>query len=248
MSAITQATEFGKKHWQVIAGALVGILVLYYLYKTLSGASTSTPGSSTDISGGANSVQALSAAADLTNAQTNAGVEVASYSAQVADNQTQAQLQATLAQTAAQLDATNKQTQAAEVVDLGSQSTAVSLQSIQSGAQVEQTQIEGATLDTLARTAGQTAVQVQQAKNQVALAQLSDVASQVTQIQDNSKHASQDYAAFAPILALETGQGTAAAGIAAANSKTAVASSQATASVASSVSSGIGSLLSGLFA
>jgi len=177
--------EFAKKHWAAIVGGVFGLLVLYYLYETLSSSSSSPAStSSTDLSGGATQALALSSAADLTNAQTNAQTEVAAYSADVANNQTAAQLQASLATTAAQLAATKQQTSATLAIQLGAQQTAlaqtkttvggaVNIQELQSQAAVDEEQIQGSTLTSLAKTAGQTQVQIAQAQEQIALSQIS---------------------------------------------------------------------------
>lgn len=237
-----QTIEYAKKHWPLIVGGVFGLLVIYYLYKSFS-ASSSTA-SSTSL-GSSNQLQTATATADLQNAQLNAQMTIAGYSADVANNQTAANLQASLVQTAAQLSATQQQTSATEAVDISGQQAAVSIQQIQSDQAVKQTTIEGTTLLGLADTAGQTAVAVQQAKNVVDLAQIQDVNAQIGTLMKYSKHFGTDIQKIAPVIALETGQGGAAPSLADSNAKQGVASS--TGATVSAVSSGIGAILSGLF-
>lgn len=239
--------EFLKKHWAAIAGSLVGILVIYYLYQSFSGGSASTTSSSSpDLSGGATNALALSSAASLQNAQLNAGVETASYSADVANNQTAAALQASLADTAAKLSATNLQTTTAGAVALGAQDTTKTIQTLQSEQAVQQTQIEGSTLESLARTAGQTQVQVQQAKNQVALVVANNVNTQISNLATYSKHFGSDIQKIAPALLAETGQGSSAPGVEAGIAGQAIATGAP--AVISAAAGGVSSILTGLFA
>lgn len=224
--------EFAKKHWPILVGGLVGLFVLYYLYKRGQVA----PAATTDLSGGAGAVQNLSAAASLQNAQLNAQVETAAYTANTQNNQIAAALQASLATTAAQLAATQQQTSAAEAVALGGQQTsielakvaagqAVDIQTLQSNENVARAQIESDTLTGIAQTEGQTMVQIEQAKQATALAQISNVNEQINAMFKGSKHFSTDIRAFAPIIALETGQGYAAPQLGAANAAAVAATS-----------------------
>lgn len=222
-------TEWLKTHWYYIAGGLVGLFVLYEVISSLSGGSSSTASSPTDISGGANQLAALTASADLTNAQVNGQITTASYAADVANNQTAAALQLGEVQTAAQLDATNHQTNAAVDVALGTAADAVQVQSIVTSGQVQQTQIEGATLEHLATTAAS-----------VPLAQINAVSKQVDNLMTYSKHFGTDIQAFAPVIAEETGQGSSAGSVKKAPGST-------TAQNISAVSGGIGTVLAGLF-
>ncbi len=244
--------QFAKQHWRAIGGSIVGLLVLYFLYEELSRQSAPAGTTATDLSGTANAVQSLSAAASLQNAQLNAQVETASYSANVANNQTAAQLQASLADTAAKLAATQQSTSAGLAVSLDQDATALSIQKVISDQAVSQTAIQGQTLVDLGQTAGQTQVQLAQVQAQVEQAQLSTVAKQIKNVQDYSKHAASDYSALAPVIAIETGQGYAAGQLASANTAQKIANSPGAtvAGVGAGVGSaakGIGSLLTGLF-
>lgn len=208
------AIVWAKGHWYYIVGGLIGIFVLYELVHALSGSSSGASQSS-DVSGGAGQLQALTAAADLTNAQVNGQTTVAEYGASVQNNQTAAALQLGEVKTAAELDATNHQTQASIDIARINAQAGVSAVQIATNGQVQETAIEGQTIDTLG--AQKTAVQLQQVKN---------VNDQIMQIEQHSKHASQDYTAFAPIIAEETGQGYTAGALAQANAQSRVAGSQ----------------------
>lgn len=234
-------TAWLKDHWYYVVGGLLGLFIVYELVHSISGASGSTSSTATDISGGANQLQSLQAAADLTDAQTNAQITTASYAADVANNQTAAALQLGEVTTAAELDASNHSTQAS--VDIagineGGQvqiataqgADAVAAQQIVTNGQIQQTAIEGATIDTLGAQ-----------KATVALQSISDVNSQIQNIQTYSKNASKDYAAIAPVLAEETGQGTTVGAAKPTPGST-------TAQNVSAVAGGISSILGGLFA
>lgn len=222
-------TAWLKAHWVYVAGGVIGVLVLYEIVKHAGGGSSGA----VDVSGGGAQQQNLVAAADLQNAQTNAVITQAAYAASVADNQTTAQLEAVKVQTAAQLAATLAETEAAKEVKIYGIHSGVEMQSIVSSEKLAETQIASATVEQLAKTSAS-----------VQLAQVQTVGKQVDNIMTYSKHASQDYASFAPILALETGQGGAAAAIGTANA-------QSKASQTASTWGGIASLgntfLKGLF-
>lgn len=237
--------EFAKKHWHLLAGGLVAVLVLYYVLKR--GAAAASGGSSAALpSGGADQVQALSAAASLQNAQVNGQVAVAAYQAGVQNNQIEAALQANLADTAAKLEATNRQTDASVAIAQIQSNTAVSTQQILSTADVAKTQIEGSTITDVNAVNAAAAVDIAHTKASIELAQVQNVNSQIGSLMRYSKHFSQDIKAIAPVLAIETGQGGAGAQIAASNTQENIAKSPA--STITAVSSGIGSLLKGLFA
>lgn len=222
-----------KAHWYYFAAGLVGLFVLYELVKALNhGGSASA---SSDVSGGAAGIQALTAAADQTNAQVNAVTTQAAYQASTQNNAIAAELQLGALKTAAQLDATNHQTAAAVDVAKINADAGVQTQQIITSGQVQQTQIEGATLDTLGAQ-----------KQQVNLHIIDTVAGQIKQIMDHSKHASQDYTAFAPIIALETGQPSGPTAAANAASRTA-ASGTATTAVAAGAGV-LNTIITGLFA
>lgn len=238
--------EFAKKHWHLLAGGLVAVLVLYYILKRGAAAASGGTGSTSLSTGGGGQVQALSAAASLQNAQVNAQVEMEAYAAGVQNNQIEAALAASLAQTKAQLEATNRQTDASVAIAQISGNTAVSTQQILSTADVAKTQIEGSTIVDVAHTNAAAAVAVNQAKANVELAQIVDVNSQIGSLMRYSKHFSQDIKAIAPVLAIETGQGTAGAQIAGSNAQENIAKSPA--NTIAAASSGIGTLLTGLFA
>jgi hypothetical protein len=226
--------EFVKRHWRVLAYGIVGLLVLYVLYERLK-APSSQSGVAGDISGGANQVQAISAAADLQNSQVNGQIVVAQIQGQVQQVGIAAALQASLANTAAQLAATQGQTTAAEAVGLAQTSALVSIQKLQSDAAVAQTAIEGATIATLGAQ-----------RENVALHSLEIVKKQVSNIQNFSKHAGTDYTKIAPLIALELGQGDAAASLGA--SAAADSAAHSPAAIVSSASGIFSGLMTGLFA
>jgi hypothetical protein len=237
-----------KAHWYYIAGGLIGLLVLYEIIQSVSASSSSASGS-TDISGGANQLQSLQASADLTDAQANATVEESSYAADVANNQTAAALQLGEVQTAAELDATNQQTSASEATALGEAGDVVEAQKIVTAGQVQETQIEGSTLENIASTTGNTQVALAKVAVSPSLAIANTINTDLTQILPGEKNQQAFLQAFAPVAAEITGQGSSAPGIAAANSKTAVANASNPSSIISAVgSTGISSILSGLFA
>jgi hypothetical protein len=262
--------EFAKKHWHALAAGLVGLLVLYYLYESYAGASpapVSSPSSPTDLSGGSGQVLALASQASSQNAATNAQVEVASYSADVANTQTAAQLAATLAAsrnaTAVSLGAQSSQVAIAGIqgqtaVDLGSQTeaeslaqtkAAVTIQGMVTNADITKTAIEGNTVDQLAATEGQTAIGVQQAKNQVALAAIgvqskaiSTVATLISsgQLNKGGKGGTNQIAALASVT------GTSPAAVISADQPSQVANS--TPAKISAVGTAASSILGSLFA
>jgi hypothetical protein len=251
-----------KSHWYYIAGGLVGLLVLYEVVQSLNAGSSASSSNSGDISGGANQLQTYTAAADLADAQTNAQVETASYGADVANNQTAAALQLGEVQTAAELAATNNQTQAgeqanqiagsvalgeaadatnvannqtaaAQAVDLGYGSDAVEAQKIVTQGQVQETQIEGSTLENLATTA--TSVQ---------LAQIAGVNQQISNIQAYSPNANKSFAAIAPLIAEEEGEGSSAAPLATAEATGKSSTAQIISSAGGVFNTALSSLLS----
>lgn len=235
-----------KAHWYYIAGGLIGLFVVYEILQS-AGASASGSSSSTDVSGGANQLQALQASADLTDAQVNGQVEEASYSADVANNQTAAALQLGEVQTAAELEATNQQTSAAEATTLGEASDVVEAQNIVTNGQVKETQIEGSTLENIEATQGSTQVALAKVAVSPSLAIANTINTDLTQILPGEKNQQAFLQAFAPVAAELTGQGASGAGIAAANSKTAVANASNPSQIISASASGISGVLSGLF-
>ena len=225
-------TQFVREHWKPLAAGFVGLLVLYYLAKR--GAAQSGNASQPGAASSPAQLAGYSAAADLQNAQVNGQVEIAQLNAMVQAHAVDAGAAVQIAQINAQLDATNRQTDAG-VAESSIQATRdVTIQKLQSDAAVETARIQGDTLDFLA-TKG----------TEVQVAQVNAVAKQVGSLMQYSKHFSQDIKAIAPVIALETGQGGAAPGIAAANTQEAIAKSPA--NTISAVSSGIGKILGGLF-
>jgi hypothetical protein len=226
---------FVKRNWYYFVGGFVGLFVVYELIKA---AGSSSGSDNTDTSGFVNAsggpVNQLQASADIAASGNNAAIQTANYHAQVSDNaiaaelalgQTQAatQLAESLATTSATRDVALAQTTAdVQKTALVTQG-AVDIQSIITGGEVKQTQIEGKTLTDI--SAQHIALQTHM---------LDIVGSQIAQIQAHSKHASQDYTAIAPILAIETGQQSAAAATAAANAadRTAASAVKGTAIVA----------------
>lgn len=222
--------EFAKKHWPILTGGIVGLLLLFYLLRHKSASASS----STDISGGAGQVQAISAAADLQNSQANSNITMAAYQAGVANNGIAAGLQSDLAKTAAQLAAAQTATASKTVVALDTNKTAVELQKVMADATVKQTTIQGQTLVAL----GSQAAYIKQRQQDY-------VNNQVMNIMTHSKHFSTDIQNFTPTILAETGQGTSAVGVADANTRRAAATSPA---ATISAASGIASMLAGLFA
>jgi hypothetical protein len=218
-----------KSHWYYVAAGIFGLLVIYELVKNLSGASKSS--ASSDLSGGANQVQALSAAADLTNAQINGATTVAAYQAGTQNNAIAAELQLGEVKTAAELDAANHATDASVIINAQNVQGAITSERIVTGAQVAETQIEGNTLTTLGAQ-----------KETVNLAITNNVAKQIDNLMHYSKHFSTDVQAFAPVIAEETGQGSSAGSV------KPTPQPSGTAQVISAASSGIGAILGGLFA
>lgn len=243
-------TAWLKAHWYYVAASVLGVIVLYELLHNMGAAPTSSGAAPVDLSGGASQLAGLSAQADLVSAQYNAQVSTAQIQGNVADMQAATALQLGLADTAAKLDAQNRVTDASVAIatlnteagvtingqnvtgatEINKQNVAGAeqIQSTVTAGQVKQTQIEGDTLQGLAKTAVS-----------VPLAQIAAVNSQIQNIQTYSKHASQDYGAIAPVLAEETGQG-ATVGAAKPTKST-------TAQNISAVSGGISTVLSGLF-
>lgn len=221
-----------KQHWYYVAAAIVGILVLYEIAKSASGASSS--GATTDLSGGGQQLQALTSAAAIQDAQTNATTTVAAYQAGVQNNAIVLGAQVAEVQTAAQLDATNRQTQANENIQLGLGADAVAAQRLVTQGQVQQTQIEGATIDTLGAQS-----------TSVKLAQVNNVGKQISDLMTYSKHFGTDIGKLTPALLAETGQGSSAPGVQAAVSGQANAAS--TPNVIAATSNGLGKILAGLF-
>lgn len=222
-------TEWLKTHWYYVAGGLIGLFVVYEILTSATGGSSS---SSTDLSGAGTQLQALQASADLTNAQVNGQVVTASYQADVVNNQTAAALQLGEVQTAAELAATQGQTSAAVALGENTNASLVEAQQIITGGQVQQTQIEGNTLENLATTAAS-----------IPLAQISTVNSQISNLMTYSKNFGSDIKAIAPVIAEETGQGGSAGSVKQSAGST-------TAQNISAVSGGIGTIgtiLSGLF-
>lgn len=219
-----------KHHWKAIVGGLFGVLVLFFLLSKLKSGSSASSTGSTSAEG---QVLQYASAASLTNAQFNAQEVTAQLQASVATQGIAAGLQSDLAKTAAQLAATQQQTTAATAVALDTNRTAISLQTIKSEADLNKTAIEGQVVENLATQAS--AVKMQS---------LQVVQKQVNTILKYSKHTQADLQKFAPIIALETGQGSAASSIASTNAQVAVATSTGTqvAQVAGGITSVIGAL------
>jgi hypothetical protein len=135
-------------------------------------------------------------------------------------------------QTAAELTAENNQTSASADVALGEASDLVAAQKIVTNGQVEQTQIEGNTIDTLG--AQQTSVQK---------AIINNVSNQISNVQQYSKNAGSDYQKIAPLIGEELGQPSSVAATAGANASEASTS----ASVTKTAIGGITSIAAGLF-
>jgi hypothetical protein len=261
-----------KKHWYYIAGGLVGILVLYELVQSLNGTSSASSSSGGDLSGGANQLQTYTAQADLVDAQTNAQVETASYSADVANNQTAAALQLGEVQTAAELSATNNttaanesetnlQTTTAGSVALGEAADAVNVANTQTLA--NQAVDLGLGSDAVEAQKIVTQGQVQETQIEgsalenlattaasIPLAQIAGVNQQISNIQAYSPNANKAFKAIAPIIAEEEGQGSSAAPLAAAetgNQSSVAQNISATGGAVSGITNSVGGLLKNLF-
>lgn len=223
-----------KSHWYYVAGALIGLFVVYEILKS-AGASASGTTAATDLSGGGQQIQALTSAAAIQDAQTNAQTTVAAYAASVQSNQIAATLQLGEVQTAAELAATQQKTQAAEDVSIHTSDNQVATQAIITQGQVLQTQIEGQTIDTLGAQS-----------TSVKLAQVAAVKEQVDNLARYSKHFGTDIGKLTPALLAETGQGSSAPGVQAAVSGQAIA--VGTPAVISASTSLGSKILQGLFA
>lgn len=241
---MTFSVEYAKSHWKVLLGAFVGVLLLYYIYRSAGRAAA--PAASTDLSAGSYQLQGLNAAGAMQAAQINAGIETAQLQSQVASHGIDAQLTSNLAMTQAQLAAAQAKTAGEIVTTLDAHATAVQMQHIVSDTALAQTKVQADTLKALAVTAGQTQVQVQQAKNVVAQASIKSVNDQIMYaITHDTGHLASFLQSFAPVVAAETGQGGAAVGLANANTARAIGTSPGT--QISQIGSGIGSVLNGLF-
>lgn len=225
-----------KQHWYYVAAAIVGILVLYEIVKSASGGATSSS-STTDLSGGGQQLQALTSAAAIQDAQTNATTTVAAYQASLQNNEAVLGAHVAETQIAAELAATQGTTQANENIQLGLGADAVTAQKIVTQGQVQQTQIEGATIDTLGAQS-----------TSVKLAQVKNVNTQITNLMTYSKHFGSDIQALAPALLAETGQGGAAPGVEAGVSKSNQVATSTTGAVIGAGVSGLTKIFSGLFA
>lgn len=224
--------EVVKKHPAIVAGSAIAVFLLVYLYERSKSAGGSAAPSS-DLSGGANQVQALSAAADLTNAQTNAQVEVAAYKAGVQNNQVAAQLQSDLAKTAAELAATNKQTSAAEAVALAGTAAGVTVAEINAQSAIIQDQIKAGVIEKLSSNS----VQLAKVYTSVPLAQIKEQ-EQIYGTLAMSGKLGGDSTGVAQVVSSVYGRGPEAI---AANQPAAVSSSPGT------ILEGIGRIAAGLF-
>lgn len=231
-------TEFLKKHWHLIAAGLAGVLVLYYLLKTLGGSSAGSTGSKTSSS---DQVQALNAAADLQNNQSNAQVAIAAYQAGVVNNQTIASLQAAQTHTAAELAATLHGQDTALAATENTNASVVELQHITSSAAVAQTVIEGETIAHISDS------QIAAAEA-VKTTQLKTVANQIGVLMAHSKHFGTDIVKITPLLTSELGDTTASVAASRTSSTDLNASAAKTGAIVGGVTSIASSLFGGLFA
>jgi hypothetical protein len=216
-----------KAHWYYAVGGLIGVYVIYQIFASASGSS----GGSSDASTSNSQLESYQAAADLQDAQVNGQVEVASYAANVQNNQTAAALQLGEVQTAAELSATQSETNAAVEANQADVTGTVEANQAVVNGQVAETNIEGQTIDTLGSQ-----------KEAVSLATINGINQQIANVQEYSKNAGEDYGKLAPLIEAETGQAGAAAATAAA-----IKGNQST--IAQNISAGGGaasSILSGL--
>jgi hypothetical protein len=223
-----------KAHKYYVLGGLAGVLVLLYLMKRSANAAT-TPA---DLSNpGSSGVTSYDAAASLANANVNGQVEIAQVKAGVESQGIAASADVSKFTVASELAATENTNAANVAIALGKSADAVETQRIITSGQVESTAIVGRTIDTLGAQHADVEKQM-----------LATVSAQVKQIQEHSKHASQDYAAIAPILAIESGQPAAAVGTANANAAGKVAAEGTKQAIIGGATSIIGDLTRGLFA
>jgi hypothetical protein len=224
-----------KRHPYAIGGTVVGLIVLWLLLRHSSSggsASSSSGPSPADLQ-----LAQLNAGAGIQNSQIQAGVQVAQTQADVVNNQTAAALTASELTTAAQLQLGLHQQDVQFATAVTGDQTSVDLANIQANVDITKTQIQGNTIEDVAAIQGQTQVQIEQAQTAVALTQVQDVNSQISNLMKYSKHFSQDIKAIAPTIAFETGQGSAAPG---------VASAQAAENISKSPSAIIGAAAKGI--
>lgn len=235
-----QIVEVAKRHWVAIAGGLVGLFVLYYLAKQLSAG-----GGGSDLSGGAATVTGLSAAASLQNAQLNAQTANASLQASVAQNGIQAQLQSDLAKTAAELAAQQQATAATTAVSLGAQSTAVSIQQIQSDQAIKETAIKGQTYEDITATQAQSQVLINASHDALLKTSIEGIQSQIADVLSKGNRQT-TLTALSPIIAAELGEQAASA--AASQGNATVQSVHSPAGLLNGVAEAGSAILTGLFA
>ena len=211
--------EIVKKHPYAIGGSLIAVFLLIYLYrKHAASASESSSTPSTVVS------------SPTDTAPNNTQIALAGIAAQTSQVQTAASLQASLAQTAASV-AENKQ----------NNRTAVLQSEIQGQTAIGQTEIQTAGATDVAQIAANGAVAVQNAKNQVQLAQIAEQESFYKTL-TKTGHLGGSSTGVAQVLSAVYGQGPQAI---AANEPSAVANSPA--NIISSVGNVAGKIFSGLF-
>jgi hypothetical protein len=201
-------TEFVKKHWAILGGGLVGLFVLYYLFKS-AGHGQSSSG---DMSGAGTALQTMDAAASLQNAQTNSQITMSAYNAGVANNQIAASLQASLANTAAGAAVEQQRIGAQLVAATGEQQAQVTIQQVQSDAAIQQTQIASTTAIEQYHTMKDYGLGVAKLQSDVALGQVANQAAFQKGIISIAKYSNRKANNVATIISSLLGQGPAAIG------------------------------------
>jgi hypothetical protein len=132
-------------------------------------------------------------------------------------------------------------------VDLAKISGAVEIQHTITGGQIASADIQANAIKSLASTASKTAIALQTEHDNAVLSGQAAIIKQISDVGSHSKHASQDYTALAPIIALEVGS-PAAGSLGQSNASTRVAASNTTSAAISTGGSVVTKLFQGLFA
>lgn len=176
--------HFVEQHKYAIGGTILGLIVFYLIYSSLSGGSSSG-GTSSGTSAQDLQLAQLQTAAGVQESQVQGQVQVAQTAADVQNNQTAAAVQATQLQTAAALQLgtiqandqtataiTTAQIQSKTTLGVNAQNTQTTqnLAVINDNAQLQQDAIVSATAEDVTGIEGQTQVQIAQANQAYGLA------------------------------------------------------------------------------
>lgn len=170
-----------KRHPYWTGGAIVGLIVVYYLVSRGSGSSTTVDSSASPQAAAANT------AANLQSQQIAAQVQTAQLSADVATNQTNAALQAQELNTAASYKLGAEQVNAQIVEALSTDDTTQRVAQIQSDEQLGLATINGQTQTSVAYIQGQTSVDNTEAQAQ-ALTSVAAIAGQTQEVVNQSNN------------------------------------------------------------